>query len=1354
METLKQPPPLSLQGDPSENYKKWLQRFKLYYTATGAKQRLDEESKIALFLHCIGEECIEIYNNFDNEKIKTYEELVEQFSKYFLPLSNESINRNVFFRRKIQEGETLDEYVNTLRTLSADCNFGTLRDSLIKDQIIRGIKKKNVVERLLKESDLDLPKCIKICKTYDYTEKQIKDFDVEEQAVSVVKKDKGYSYRSKENTDQRKQPERRNYGSRNMRDQSEEAGTSGYQRSQSTTRPPCHRCGFVHGFKCPAFNQVCKKCNKFGHYGKMCRNVKNVNVVDLSSDESDIVLGMVQINSIQRKEDYEAIQIHGHIIDFKLDTGADCNVLPLRYVKKLGLENKVKKNANNLYNYEGTELNCVGKIKLTGNFINNRQVQLKFYVIDSVRPILPVLGRKSIFKEELMERKYLNCIKNDCNNLTENYKELFDDKIIGTLSGSDYKIKLKENAQGKVESCRKVPISLHESLKRELDKMEKLQVISKITEPTEFVSNIVIVKKPNGKIRVCLDPGNLNNCIMREHFKLPTFEEVSSRMAGAKVFSKLDASTAFFQIKLHEDSAKLCTFSTPFGRYYFKRLPYGLCSAPEVFHRRYKEIFQNINGCEVFVDDLVVYGKDQAEHDERLLKVLQMAKENGVKFNSTKCVFGKSEIEYLGHLLTKDGIKPDPTKIDSIIKMEKPQNVKELQRLLGMITYVAKFIPSLSQVCSPLRNLIKKDVEWLWSKEHDDSFCELKKILVSDPVLQYYDVSRPVKLSVDASKDALGAVLLQNDLPVAYASKSMTSTQKLYAQIEKELLAILFGCSRYHQYIYGKQIEVETDHRPLESIFKKPICDIPLRLQRMRLHLQKYDIIVKYKPGKDLLIADALSRHNLKTNDNLLEQEIEAQVRMVVSSLPVTDRKLQIFKDETNKDTDLQQIKYYILNGWPSIKDIPNSLRPYFTFSGELYVCDELIFKNNCIIVPQTLRSDMLERIHYNHMGLDKCKARARSCMFWPFMSRDIENKVLNCSTCDRFKKNNIKEPMQIREMPNKPWWHLGTDVFHYKGKNFIIVVDYYSKYFEVSELKDLRPETTIDALKAIFSRFGIPEYLYSDGATNYTSIKFKEFVTSWGFVHKTSSPTYAQSNGLAERYIQITKNLFKKADYEQKDRYLSLLEYRNTPISKEFNYNTPSELLMGRKIKGLLPSIQKPSKENCNVQKILYDNAWKQKQYYDRGSKNLAKLDEGQKVVLLNNNKPNSYAEVVRKDSRPNSFQIKTETGQNLFRNRRYLINCKNQREMKTVRDSPILYSDEEEPLTVFEGYRRNSIADMTDDSYVSEQSKNIVDVQNYTEQNENGQSIANENNNSAIRTRAGRLIKKPSYLCDYQTD
>jgi hypothetical protein len=1346
METLKQPPPLSLQGDPAENFKKWLQRFKIYFTASGAKERLAEEGKIALFLHCIGEESLEIYNNFDQEKVKTYDALVEQFSTYFLPLSNESINRNVFFRRKINEAETFDEYVNTLRTLSANCNFGPLRDSLIKDQIIRGIRKKNIMERLLKEPDLDLPKCLMICKNYELTEKKIKDFefDDEQETISVVKNQERRNYGLRNSTESF-QHVHGSHGSRTVPESQQQAHGSWQGPARRTQ---CQRCGYIHGFKCPAFNQTCKKCHKFGHYGKMCRNVKSIKAVDQSSDESDIVLGMVQVNAI-KKELCESMQIQGHIIDFKLDTGADCNVLPLNCIQKMGLECKITKVQNNLHNYDGSKLNCVGKIKLTGCFMNNKKVKLEFHVIDTVHPIVPILGCAAILKEKLMERKYLNVIKNDYSNLMENYKELFDEKIIGTLSGPDYKIRLKENAVGKVENCRKVPVSLHENLKRELDKMEKLNVIEKITEPTEFVSNIVIVKKPNGKMRVCLDPCNLNNCVMREHFQLPTFEEVSSRMAGAKVFSKLDASTAFFQIKLHEDSARLCTFSTPFGRYFFKRLPYGLCSAPEVFHRRYKEIFQNVNGCEVFVDDLVVYGKNQAEHDERLLKVLQMAKENGVQFNLSKCVFGRSEIEYLGHMLTKDGIKPDPTKIESIIKMEQPKNVKELQRLLGMITYVAKFIPSLSQVCSPLRNLIKKNVDWLWSKEHDDSFCELKKILVSDPVLQYYDVSKPVKLSVDASKDALGAVLLQNDLPVAYASKSMTSTQTMYAQIEKEMLGIVFGCSRYHQYIYGKQIEVETDHRPLESIFRKSMCDIPLRLQRMRLHLQKYDLIVKYKPGKELLIADTLSRHNIKTSDNLLEQEIEAQVGMVVTTLPVTDEKLKKIKEETNKDTELQQLKYYVLNGWPAIKDIPSSLKPYFTFTDQLYVCEELIFKNNCIVVPQSLRSDMLERIHYNHMGLDKCKSRARSCMFWPFMGRDIENKVLNCSTCDRFRKNNSKEPMQIREMPNKPWWHLGTDVFHYKGRNYILVVDYYSKYFEVSELKDLRPETTIDILKSIFSRFGIPEYLYSDGATNYTSFKMKEFAQSWGFIHKTSSPTHSQSNGLAERYIQIAKNMFKKADHEGKDRYLALLEYRNTPISKEFNYKTPSELLLGRKIKSLLPNFEKPSKENWNIQKTLYDNAWKQKLYYDKGSRNLSNLNEGQKVVLINNDKrkPNYYAEVVRRDVRPNSFKIKTETGQEIYRNRRYLIDCKNQEKMKIVTDN-LINSDDERAQTMLNASRRNSVSGRPEDSYVSRQS----DVQNSREENLN--SNMNENRGLETTTRSGRLIKKPSYLTDYETN
>lgn len=1362
MEMLKPPPPLLLQGDASENYKKWKQKFDLYLLATGSSQKMKEDEKIALFLHCMGEEGIEIYNNFEfsNEEEKSkFSIITEKFQTYFVPQKSETITRNLFFKRKIKENETFDEYLNALRTLSNDCNFGPTRDSLIKDQIIRGIKKKNIVERLLKEYDLDLSTCIRICKSYEAMEKQISNFETEDfsSKVDAVNKKKG-----------RGELERK--GS--------EASSSTKESATRRKITACGRCGYEHGFKCPAFNQKCKRCSKFGHYSKMCRNIpRRVNEVQHSGSESnseDSFVLTIQVDSVNKCDLFESIQINNKLVDFKLDTGSDCDVLPLSYVKKLGLESKIDKNLGQLYNYDGSKINCVGKIKTYGRLVNNQKYLFEFYVVDG--NCASVLGYKTILNLNLLERKFLRkiCRSDDYENLIKEYKDLFDEKGLGTLKGAEYKIQLKEDAVGKVEQCRGVPVSLKESVKKELNKMEKLEIIEKIKEPTEYVSNIVIVKKPNGKIRICLDPNNLNKNIKREHFKLPTFEEVSSKMAGSTVFSKLDASTAFFQVKLEPESAKLCTFTTPFGRYYFKRLPYGLSSAPEVFHRQYKEIFENIEGCEVFVDDIAIYGKNKCEHDERLLKVLKVARENGVRFNMEKCEIGKTEIQYLGHTLSANGIKPDQKKVEAILNLKKPENPKEVQRLLGMITYVAKFIPSLSQVCAPLRKLIKKGIEWSWTKEQDDSFQELKNILISEPVLQFYDENKPIKLSVDASKDALGAVLLQKNLPVAYASKSMTNTQKMYAQIEKELLAIVFGCSRFHQYIYGKQIEVETDHRPLESIFRKSLCDVPLRLQRMRLHLQKYDIIVKYKPGKDLLIADALSRDCVYKNsseEKILETEVEAHVGLVINALPITSEKLKIFKDETKNDTELETIKQYILYGWPDIREVPNSLKVYYTFREDLYIYDDLIFKNNCLVVPKSLRTDMLERIHYNHLGLEKCKARARSCIFWPFMIRDLTNKILTCNTCDRYKRNNPKEPMIIREMPEKPWSHLGCDVFHYRDKNYLIVVDYYSKYFEIGKLKDLCAETTIELLKSIFSRFGIPEILYSDGATNFTSYKFKDFVNEWGFVHKTSSPTYPQSNGLAERYIQTVKNIFRKADYEKKDKYLALLEYRNTPISQEFDYKSPSELLMGRKTQGILPNFDQPSMENKNIQKTLYRNAFKQKSYYDRNTKKLSKLSDGQKVVLLDSQKkkPNCYAQVRARDARPNSYKIVTESGQELERNRRYLIDCKDQSKLQFKSDNDV--NDYIQKFELSNKDRRNSEKNLNhkdkfcqlDDSineksFIEKRNKDDTKAESFSEKrNKYDTKAENENKEQTLqsrvyyRTRMGRNVTKPAYLSDY---
>ena len=245
-------------------------------------------------------------------------------------------------------------------------------------------------------------------------------------------------------------------------------------------------------------------------------------------------------------------------------------------------------------------------------------------------------------------------------------------------------------------------------------------------------------------------------------------------------------------------------------------------------------MFEDIPGVEVIVDDLLVWGEDDEQHDTRLAKVLEGARSRNLKLNKTKCHIKQPEISYFGHTLSKDGLKPDQKKTEAITAMPTPKSTEELQQFLGMLTYLAKFIPNLSQVASPLRKLLEKNIEWHWESDQEQSFKTLKQLAIEAPVLKFFDPNNPTKLSVDASLKGLGAVLLQEGHPITYTSKALTHTQQNYAQIEKEMLAILFGCVRFHEYIYGiPNIEVETDHKPLQAILRKPLHQAPAILQRM-----------------------------------------------------------------------------------------------------------------------------------------------------------------------------------------------------------------------------------------------------------------------------------------------------------------------------------------------------------------------------------------------------------------------------------------------------------------------------------------------------------------------------------------
>ena len=349
---------------------------------------------------------------------------------------------------------------------------------------------------------------------------------------------------------------------------------------------------------------------------------------------------------------------------------------------------------------------------------------------------------------------------------------------LGCITDVHYHIRTDPTKTPVVHPPCRVPITLCPKIQEELARMESLDVIEKVTGPTSWVNSMVTITKPNGSLHICIDPRNLNEAIQREHYPMQTIEEVTTRMPEVTYFSVLDASSRYWQISLDQESAKLCTFNSPFGRYMFKRLPFGLSSVQEIFQTVMTEMFEDIEGVEVVVDDILVWGTNEAEHDSRPIKVLDRARLRNLKLNKTKCQFKKQEIAYLGHVLTKDGLKPDPKKTQAISEITPPMSREALQRFLGMLTYLAKFIPNLSQTAAPLRALLEKDAEWLWHQEHLQSFSTLKHLASSAPVLAYFNPSQPVKLSVDASSKGLGAVLLQNNQPIAYASRALTDTQQ------------------------------------------------------------------------------------------------------------------------------------------------------------------------------------------------------------------------------------------------------------------------------------------------------------------------------------------------------------------------------------------------------------------------------------------------------------------------------------------------------------------------------------------------------------------------------------------------
>ena len=396
---------------------------------------------------------------------------------------------------------------------------------------------------------------------------------------------------------------------------------------------------------------------------------------------------------------------------------------------------------------------------------------------------------------------------------------------------------------------RRIPTALREPLRDELKRLEALGVIEQVDGPTHWTSALVVVHKTNGALRICIDPHDLNPALKRNKHPVPTVDDLLPDMTRAKVFTKCDVRSGFWHVQLDEESANLTTFSTPFGRYKWRRMPFGITPASEIFQKKLEQALEGLDGVRNIHDDIVIWGEGETwkeateNHDRRLHKLLEICEERGIALNKSekKFILRTETLPYMGHIFSREGLKIDDNKVKAITAMPQPDNPPAIRRFLGMANFVSRFVPNMSKLSAPLRALTENGIKWTWSSTQTKAFEDVKKAIAEAATLKFFNPRQETVVQCDASSQGLGAVIMQNGQPVAFASRALSSAEVNYCQIEKELLAVVFALHCFDQYVYGRHISVEFDHQPLQILVKKPLKDVPRRLQRMLLELQRYD---------------------------------------------------------------------------------------------------------------------------------------------------------------------------------------------------------------------------------------------------------------------------------------------------------------------------------------------------------------------------------------------------------------------------------------------------------------------------------------------------------------------------------
>ena len=920
--------------------------------------------------------------------------------------------------------------------------------------------------------------------------------------------------------------------------------------------------------------------------------------------------------------------VAGHIKNYKLDvlvdSGANANYISYEIVRSLSIPTSKKKEPIVVTFGGGQPVTCSRychiRLKLANNFhpvIQFNVIQTRFEAVIGKRWLARSVPRPTVdlaahtirvdpdvfiqgyvkpthtpvmsamqFKRHLKKDQAFLCIVHPVEKATskpvpaqqnpaaqailEKYSSIFPSELPHTLPPSrtiDHKIELVPGATPTSKPTYPLSLTEMDELKKQLDDLILHGFIRPSKSP--YGAPVLFVRKKEGDLRMCVDYRALNKQTVKNTYPLPRIDELLDRLHNAKVFSKLDLRSGYHQIKIQEDDIPKTAFRTRYGLYEFLVLPFGLTNAPATFMCLMNDVFkEELDSIVIiYLDDILIFSENEEQHKIDLERVLRKLEQHKLYAKLSKCEFFKSEVAFLGHVISEKGIAVDPSKVKSIVDWPNLTCVNDIQSFLGLVNYYRRFIRNLAKIAAPLTELLKKDNPFVWSSLQESAFRMLKQVMTQAPVLAIFDPSKNVTVHTDASQFAIGAVLMQEGRVIAFESRKLSSAEINYPIHEKEQLAVVHALQKWRVYLHStaEPFTVYTDHQSLKYLDTKNTLS-PRQIRWME-KLAEYNYDIQYRKGSLNVVPDALSRRP----DYQLSAIAESALSVGIDVLDLCRK--EISKDEYFKD---------IFSRASKITDVDD---PF-----EYQVKNGLLFlkKNDRLCIPDlpSVKTLLLNEMHdcpiSGHNGVEKTYARLSELCYWPNMLRSVTHYVESCHVCKTSKTRTTKENglLQPLSIPEIPWTHAAMDLVTNLPKSksgndaIAVFVDRFSKtaVFVPCKTSCSAPELALLFFQNVFKRYGLPKSIVSDRDTRFTSLFWTSLFECLGTSLDMSTAYHQQTDGQSERTIQTLKQYLRMYTSKSQDDWDELL------CHAEFAYNSAESASTGASpfqvLYGYLPQV------------------------------------------------------------------------------------------------------------------------------------------------------------------------------------